>query len=110
MAVNFLNEQSARNVSNIDNTTKNLLQGAALVLSSASKDTNTKVNTDFFSLKKFSIKVSNNGDLMTTGFDFGSKGQGSSAIKKGRCLYRWAKQCNLAVPLSRIIKENTQNC
>ena len=52
MAVNFVNEQSARNVSNIDNTTKNLIQSAALILSSASEDKNEKVNTDFFSLKK----------------------------------------------------------
>ena len=51
MAVNFLIKQSARKVSNIDSTTKNLLQGAALILSSASEDKNEKVNTKFFSLK-----------------------------------------------------------
>lgn len=51
MAVNFLIKQSARKVSNIDSTTKNLIQGAALILSSASEDKNEKVNTKFFSLK-----------------------------------------------------------
>lgn len=48
MAVNFLNEQSAKKVSNIDKTTKKLIQGAALILSSASEDKNEPVNTDSF--------------------------------------------------------------
>ena len=50
MGVDFMNEQSARNVSNIDNTTKNLLQSAALILSSASTDKNEKVNAVFYLL------------------------------------------------------------
>ena len=58
MGVNFVNEQSARNVSNIDNTTKNLLQGAAVILSSASKDNNEKVNTDFLPLNMFNKRRS----------------------------------------------------
>lgn len=53
MAVNFLNEQSARKVANIDNTTKKLIQGADLILSSASEDKNEQVNTDFF----FSLNI-----------------------------------------------------
>jgi len=53
MAVNFLNEQSARKVANIDKTTKELIQGADLILSSASEDKNEQVNTDFF----FSLNI-----------------------------------------------------
>lgn len=101
MAVNFVNEQSPRNVSNIDNTTKNLIQGAALILSSASQDKNEKVNTDFFSLKMFNMKVSKNCGLTAHGLDFESKGQNSSVIKKGRCLCH----CNLAEPLSRTVNK-----
>lgn len=58
--VDFVNEQSARNFSNIDNTTKNLLKGASLILSSASKDNNEKVNTDFFPLnmlRRYDISI-----------------------------------------------------
>jgi len=53
MAVNFLNEQSARKVANIDKTTKELIQGADLILSSASEDKNEQVNTNFF----FSLNI-----------------------------------------------------
>lgn len=53
MAVNFLNEQSARKVANIDKTTKELIQGADLILSSASEDKNEQVTTDFF----FSLNI-----------------------------------------------------
>ena len=53
MGVDFVNKQSARNVSNIDKTTKKLLQGAARILSYASKDNNEKVNTDSFPLNMF---------------------------------------------------------
>ena len=56
-AVDFVNEQSVRNVSNIDYTTKNLIQGAALILSSASKDKNEKVNTNSVPLNMFKKKL-----------------------------------------------------
>ena len=55
--VDFVNEQSARNISNIDTTTENLIKGAALILSSASKDKNEKVNTDFVPLNVLKKKV-----------------------------------------------------
>ena len=75
MAVNFVNEQSARNVSAIDNTTKNLIQGAALILSSASEDKNEKVKYQFLLSKNSSMKVSKKCGLTTRGLDFGSRGE-----------------------------------
>ena len=91
-----MNEQSARNFSNIDNTTNNLIQGAALILSSASQEKNENVSTDFFSLKVFGgIKRA----PMARGLDFGAKRQISIVIKKGRCLR------NMTVDLSRIVNK-----